>query len=254
MIDSPRFKPQDLAAWKKLERYDAAFSALPSWAGREERARKTIRDFASAGGCYASTSWGKDSTCVAFLVATSGVRLPLVYVRMRAWESPECLQVRDAFLARYGDAVDYHEYVVDGGIRWWQTAEASALKRRSGSHVGGQFSEPEGEFGARHITGIRAEESDIRDLVVRRWGEAGPNACRPIARWTAIDVFAFLHRHDLPIHPAYAMSFGGLMDRRWLRVSPIGGISAAHKKRADWESAYYPDIVRKTPEEIGDMS
>lgn len=85
----------------------------------------------------------------------------------------------------------------------------------------------------------------MRNMVMGRWGEAGPAACRPIGRWTAIDVYAYLHRHDLPIHPAYAMSFGGQLDRRWLRVSPIGGLSQAHKRRADWEEAYYPEIVRQ---------
>lgn len=86
----------------------------------------------------------------------------------------------------------------------------------------------------------------MRDMVIARWGEAGPGACRPIGRWTAVDVFAYLRRHDLPVHPAYAMSCGGHYDRRWLRVSPIGGITQAHRGRADWERAYYPDIVEES--------
>nr|WP_243864061.1 phosphoadenosine phosphosulfate reductase family protein [Brooklawnia cerclae] len=250
MIDSPRLSPQDKRAWANLERYDTAFAKRADWPAKEARAHRVINEFAGAGVCYASTSWGKDSTCVAHLVATSGVVLPLVYVRMRIWESPECLLVRDAFLERYGHLVDYHEYFVDGGLRWWDNADIDRLQRK-GSHVGSQFAEAERHHGSRHITGIRAEESRMRRIVVGQWGEAGPNACRPIARWTAIDVYAYLHRHDLPIHPAYAMSYGGKLDRRWLRVSPIGGISNAHKQRADWEAHYYPDIVRHTPDEIG---
>ena len=238
LIESPRHTPADLAAWAELERYDAKFAdRFPGW--KIERAKKAIRDFAAAGPCYASTSWGKDSTVVAHLAATCGIRLPLVFVRMKTWENPDCLTVRDQFLAQYGDLVDYREYEVEGGARWWDTA----LKPRTGSHVAGQFDAPARDFSPRHITGVRGEESRLRDMVMAIWGEAGPGACRPIGRWTAVDVFAYLHKFDLPVHPAYAMSHGGARDRRWLRVSPIGGITAAHKQRADWEEAYYPDVV-----------
>lgn len=242
LIDSPRLTDADRRTWSDLERYDRALAADPRWPSREKRAHDIIRRFAQDGACYASTSWGKDSTVVAHLVATSGVTLPLVYVRMRRWESPECLTVRDAFLERWGDYVDYHEYWVDGGPRWWDDIE---LQDRKGSHAKGQFTGPEVDFGSRHITGVRGEESAMRDMVIARWGEAGPGACRPIGRWTAVDVFAYLCRHNLPVHPAYAMSCGGHYDRRWLRVSPIGGITQAHKGRSGWEQTYYPDITER---------
>lgn len=241
LIDSPRLSAQDRDAWARHARYDAILSAAPSWPEREERARQIIRDFATAGACYASTSWGKDSTAMAHLVATSGVRLPLVYVRPTSWESPDCLAVRDAFLEKYGDRVEYEEYWVTLGRRWWHPENGPALV--TGSHIGSQFAEPERAYGRRHISGVRAEESRMRRMALGRWGDAGPGACRPIGRWTAVDVFAYLHRHDLPIHPAYAMSYGGRLDRRWLRVSPIGGISGADKQRAEWERHYYPEIV-----------
>lgn len=238
LIESPRHTPGDLAAWRELERYDEVFAArFP--ARKIDHARGVIREFAEAGPCYASTSWGKDSTVVAHLVATSGIKLPLVYVRMRVWENPDCLTVRDRFLDVYGEFVDYHEYEVDGGSRWWD----SSFQQRTGSHIGSQFAEANRAHGSRHITGVRGEESRLRDMAMAIWGEAGPGACRPIGRWTAVDVFAYLYRYNLPVHPAYAMSYGGAKDRRWIRVSPIGGISNAHKDRADWEEHYYPDIV-----------
>lgn len=243
LIDSPRLTPLDRKAWAQLERYDAALARTPRMHRLATQAVQTIREFAAVGPCYASTSWGKDSTCMSHLVAVSGVRLPLVYVRMQRWENPDCLTVRDRFLERYGDLVDYHEYEVPGGPRWWTREWQLVEMRKSGSHVGRQFAEAEAHHGKRHISGVRAEESSIRALAQARWGDAGPGACRPLGRWKATDVFAYLHLHDLPVHPAYAMSHGGQMDRRWLRVSPIGGISAAHKQRADWEACYYADMV-----------
>lgn len=58
-----------------------------------------------------------------------------------------------------------------------------------------------------------------------------------------MDVFAYLHKHDLPVHPAYAMTMGGFYDRRWLRVSSLGGLRGADRGRAEWEQQYYGDIV-----------
>lgn len=241
LIDSPRLTDADRARWAELERYDGALAAKLPLDAMAERARGVIRGFAAAGPCYVSTSWGKDSTVVAHLAATCGLVLPLVYVRMRRWESPECVLVRDRFLAEHGDGVDYHEYWVDGGPRWWDDVD---LRQRSGSHVGRQFAEADRHHGSRHVSGVRAEESRMRDMVLARWGEAGPSACRPIGRWSAVDVFAYLCSRDLPVHPAYAMSQGGRLDRRWLRVSPIGGITGAHRQRSGWEEVYYPDVVR----------
>lgn len=240
LIASPRHTVADLAAWEGWERYDRILSQAAWWPSRERKARQVIRDFAAAGPCYASTSWGKDSTCAAHLVATSGIRLPLVYVRMRRWENPDCLAVRDAFLAEYGHLVDYHEYEVDGSVRWWEAASDYQAPK---AHAAGYFTQPDADFGKRHISGVRAEESRIRRIAQARWGDAGPGACRPLGRWKGTDVYAYLYRHGLPVHPAYAMSYGGTLDRIWLRVSPIGSVTNAHKGRSEWEQRYYPDVI-----------
>lgn len=58
-----------------------------------------------------------------------------------------------------------------------------------------------------------------------------------------MDVFAYLAARDLPVHPAYAMSHGGRLDRRWLRVGSIGGTRALGRGRMEWESAYYGDVI-----------
>lgn len=241
LIDSPRLTAADRAAWERLARYDQKLAATLPLDAMADRARQVIRDFAAAGPCYASTSWGKDSTVIAHLVATCGVRIPLVWVRVQRWENPDCAAVRDAFLARFPH-VDYHEYEVEAGApRWWETSDAPP----PGRTARGGFTLAERDHGRRHISGVRAEESRVRRIAQARWGDAGPAAARPIGRWTAVDVFAYLTRHDLPIHPAYAMSHGGRLDRRWLRVASIGGIRGADRGRAEWEAHYYPDIVNQ---------
>lgn len=240
LIDSPRITPPDRAHWDQLEKYDAILATDPQLEARADRARQVIRDFADAGPCYTSTSWGKDSTVLAHLAATSGVRLPLVWVRVAHWENPDCPAVRDAFLGQFGHAVDYHEYEVEATApRWWEAGADDAPTTLRTSRGG--FTHAERDHGARHISGIRAEESRIRAIAQARWGDAGPKAARPIGRWTAVEVFAYLHAHNLPVHPAYAMSHGGHLDRRWLRVSSLGGLRGADRGRSEWEEHYYGD-------------
>lgn len=243
LIDSPRLTEQDRAAWSRLERYDQALAQSPVLEKKTQQAQQVIRDFAASGPCYVSTSWGKDSTVVAHLAATSGVRLPLVWVRVKKWENPDCLPVRDAFLSQYGHLVDYEEIEVEATARrWWEDgAELAPASQRTSR---GGFTIAEARHGGRHISGVRAEESRVRRIAQARWGDASKNACRPIGTWAATDVFAYLHKHNLPVHPAYAMSYGGRLDRRWLRVSSLGGIRGADKGRADWEAHYYPDVIK----------
>lgn len=242
LLDSPRLSDLDREAWARLERYDARLAARLPLDEMADKARQVIRDFAAAGACYVSVSWGKDSVVVAHLAATSGVRLPLVWVRVEQWENPDCPAVRDAFLAEYGDRVDYREYEVEAtAARWWEDAASTESTSRRTSRAG--FTLAEKDFGPRHISGIRAEESRVRRIAQARWGHASDAACRPIGDWTAVEVFAYLHRHRLPVHPAYAMSMGGTLDRRWLRVSSLGGVRGADRGRAEWEQRYYPDVV-----------
>ena len=63
-------------------------------------------------------------------------------------------------------------------------------------------------------------------------------SCQPNGHWSARDVFAYLNAHDLPVHPAYAMTFGGALDRGRLRVGTIGGSRGTEFGRAEWEAAH----------------
>ncbi|HAT1184537.1 phosphoadenosine phosphosulfate reductase family protein [Corynebacterium striatum] len=241
LIESPRITTADQKAWDELARYDRLLATRLPLDDLAEHGREMIREFAAQGGCYVSTSWGKDSVVVAHMAATSGLTLPLVWVRVDKWENPDCPTVRDAFLEEYGAQVDYHEISVPASAqRWWDNnLEESSTKRTSRAG----FDEAAQRFGDRHISGIRAEESRVRRISQARWKGMSARACRPIGEWSATDVFAYLHKYDLPVHPAYAMSYGGRRDRRWLRVSSLGGVRGADKGRAEWEAAYYGDIV-----------
>lgn len=245
LIDSPRLTERDRQAWRRLEQYDAALGQDPRLEEQALRGIRIIEEFAGAGPCYASVSWGKDSVVMSDLLARSTVAgsVPLVWVRVRDYENPDCEPVRDAFLAKHPHMrACYEEIEVPAtSLRWWDDGQQAESART----LAGGFAEAERRYGARHISGIRAEESKIRRIVQGRWGDASTGACRPIGRWTAVEVFAYLHARQLPVHPAYAMSVGGRLDRRWLRVASIGGVRGADRGRAEWEATYYPDIVQR---------
>ncbi|WP_420865947.1 phosphoadenosine phosphosulfate reductase family protein [Mycobacterium ostraviense] len=186
-------------------------------------------------------SWGKDSTVTAHLVALAGLDIPLVRVRYDPWEMPETDLVRDAFLATHDVRYQERRGVAALSVRRGDAIEPES--QRHINHLGEQINE-------RYISGVRAEESTTRTLSMARHGAVTTNTCRPIARWTAMDVFAYLYREDLPVHPAYAMSCGGIYDRRQLRVTPLctpmssrGGV---HTERSTWEDTYWPDITGQT--------
>ena len=228
LIDSPRLTAADRSAWAALERYDRALAGSAAVDRAADKARKAIEEFAADGRCYLSCSWGKDSVAVLHLMLTSTarMRIPVVYVthddqRPRA-ENPDCPAVRDAFFARFGQPpAGYTE--MPGRV-----TPPTRLPEVMGTH--------------RRITGIRAAESDQRAMSAAIHGVATDLSCRPILRWSDATLWAYLARHDLPIHPAYAMTEGGVRDRSRLRVHSVGG-SDGGRHRWDWESRYYPDIV-----------
>lgn len=244
LIDSPRITDRDRAAWDRLHRYDVMLAQAQTWPGRIERAVAEIARWWAGddgtGNC--SVSWGKDSVVVAHLTALSGLPIPLVWVRSDPFETPECEQVRDAFLARH-PRLDYREVSVPlrNPKRGEPGHEDHVLNRRHPSQD--VLREALGRH--RYISGVRAQESRVRDLSIASRGLTTANTCRPIGRWSAADVFAYLAREDLPIHPVYAMSMGGVMDRQWLRVHPLcSTLSHTKTDHAGWELRYYGDHIR----------
>lgn len=237
LLDSPRLLPGDREMWDRLHRADVIRAQLPALERKADRAREAIRSFVAAGGCYAGVSWGKDSTVLAHLLATSGARCPLVWIRKPPTDNPDCERVRDAFLASHGAGVDYHEIEIactfHGGDWFWDSPLARG------------FAEAGKRWGRRHISAIRAAESGVRKIRMRVHGLESKNTLAPIGWWSGEDVFAYLERHGLPIHPAYAMSLGGSWERNRLRVDALSGHLGEEFGRHELERLYYPDELRR---------
>lgn len=239
LIASPRHTPEDLRVWTSVSRVDRAWGLRLD--RKIDRAVEALRAFAAAGPCYAGVSWGKDSVTLAHLVASQGLSVPLVWLRWEPMSNPDCKLVRDAFLSAW--RVEYHEIVAryEWRERWVNVDD---------EHDRDGFRPARDRFGPRHVSGIRAEESRGRAIRCAVWGESSPNTCAPLARWTALDVFGYLARYELPIHPAYAMTMGGALDRLHLRVDCLGGDTGTGHGRREWEWTYYRDEMMALGESV----
>jgi phosphoadenosine phosphosulfate reductase len=219
LIASDRHTDEDLRVWESWEWHDNRVSQS-RLAALAERSAAALRLFAERP-CYAGVSWGKDSVVLGHLVALHAPHVPLVYMR---WQraNPDCLFVRDAFLLAHPGVI-YDEI-------------------ESPEQTGSGFELAVARYGKRHVSGVRAQESRARALRCRRWGESTADTCAPLAWWTVEDVFGCLAQAGLPVHPAYACSYGGTLRRDEIRVDRIGGDEGTGRGRREWERCYYPDV------------
>lgn len=199
-----------------------------------------LRAFRADGRFYLGVSWGKESIVVAHLAHRIGLDVPVIWFPAGPIENPDCALVRDAFLARFD--VDYVEHEACD-LAW--TSDHGTMV-----HDGAQvaFAKATKRYGLRYASGVRGEESGHRKRCMLHWGDASPNTCAPIGFWSLEDVYGYLARHDLPIHPAYACTWGGTYPRTGIRVATIGGRIGRGIGRSEWEQSYYPETVRRVRE------
>jgi phosphoadenosine phosphosulfate reductase len=236
LIQSNRLKPQDLEAWKNLELQDNLNSRVKSLDKKIEKSLQSVYDFLKTGKAYAGISWGKDSTVLAHLLAINNIDIPFVWIKVVPIFNPDCELVKENFLAKH--KVDYYEETVtlepdeNGKIHASKSLEHGfkKIEKILNTH--------------RYITGIRSEESGIRKMRQKIHGYASLNTLAPLTYWSVKDIFAYLYKHEVPVHPAYAMTMGGLINRDHLRVASIGGKRGSNFDRTEWEKLYYPDILK----------
>lgn len=240
----------DLAAWEAQQRYDLAIGRSPAHQRRAARAVAEIRAFHDTHpDCVCSTSWGKDSVVVAHLARLADPTIPIVWVpTIRAdgisYESESSYQVRDTFLRAWPGTYEERPAVAINPKRGdtdWTWDQYDQPDYHSQDVLKDNISEP-------YISGVRAEESAVRTMSIGHHGTTTRHTCRPIGKWQATDVFAHLAANDLPIHPAYAATIGGTLDRRWLRVHPLRSKpptrSAVHDRDMyHWEDTYFPTLT-----------
>jgi len=235
LIHSERHRPDDIELWRDYETSDYTYYESHNMLDKEDSALNAILEFGLKES-YVGASWGKDSTVVAHLAwRVFGGRIPLIYVAEQGQENPYCRTVMERFLSNY----PMHCEIVD------QPVEINISDRtdKSNTFLYGIKAGQRKLGVTRPIQGVRAEESGDRTLSARVHGVSTNRVCRPILRWNASYVFAYLAYYNLPIHPNYAMLGGGRWERNRIRVGSMGGVVGDGSGRAEWEREYYPDIL-----------
>ena len=227
LIQCERHTDKDIDLWKEHEEVDLLNYTLLNIKSKTERAIEILTEFAPD---YFSISWGKDSVVLAHLAWGFSKKSVLAHFTHVA-DALYFNDVRDCFLFSY--PIQYHEFSKEIG-RVDEFFDFHALQIKKQASVA---------LGKRYVTGIRTQESPERKITVRKNGLISGNSCRPIARWTTDDIFAYLAHHNLPVHPNYAMLGGGRYERNSIRVGPMW--MGSQKGKEMWEKEYYGDVLRK---------
>jgi phosphoadenosine phosphosulfate reductase len=217
IIESPRWLPGDRESWERHAQADVVCRDLDRLVARS---LSVIEGHLADGPSSVGVSWGRDSVVVAHLVWRVDPSTPL-WTAAGLVDNPDNPPVESALLDRTGQTFHVHppdrDHVADAlqwvARTWWPRA----------------------------INGVRADESSKRATSAATHGHDTGRSCRPILWWPSAAVWAYLARHDLPVHPAYAMTRGGALSRDRVRVHSIGGVSGVAHGRREWEAAYYPD-------------
>jgi phosphoadenosine phosphosulfate reductase len=243
LIKSERHTTADLELWREMEEADRVHSFSAVLQRKVAESIEAILQFSASGDFYCGTSWGKDSICVLHLLLC--VRPQTVVMHLRPTNhNPDCDKVRDAFMERW--SIQYYDEIsvsYDGIDRC--SVPHQELDRMTDQRWYAAIHDYERKVSRRHMLGIRADESGGRRIRTLRWGLNSPNGSAPIAKWSQQDVFAYLCRNGLPVHPAYAMLGGGRWPRERLRVAEIGDSHGTGGGRREWEQEYYGDQLRR---------
>lgn len=210
---------------------------------KEREAIAAIEEFTmSHADAYCGVSWGKDSVTTAHLLWKVARDIPLVHLRPTN-HNHDCDNVRDRYFESF-PGQEYREVLVDySGVDRCRLTDQEVDEETD--RIWYESISTIGDASSGRILGIRADESIVRTYRVFRWGLNTKNACAPIGKWTTNDVFCYLAKNDLPVHPVYAMNGGGRWNRERLRVAEIGDIHGTGGGRRQWEQEYYGDVLAR---------
>jgi phosphoadenosine phosphosulfate reductase len=239
LIESNRVTKTDLAAWDELMYFDIEHSKTRAFENREKLTMSIIKEFIKSRRDYfVAVSWGKDSVVLADMFYRLGAVCKYIYIRNLAREPEGNILVRDKFLE--SRKLDYKEISYN-----YSQADSSYFDKngnpRKWQHT---LKELQNEYGC-HVTGIRYDESAKRKRRYIFMGIETENSFAPFRYFTVKDVFAYLYKHNLPVHPNYAMLGGGRWDKYRIRVAAVGNQEGDSMGRAEWEREYYPDILAR---------
>ena len=235
LIASHRHTPEDLTLWREYERADKV-TDINRLQRMEAEAVDCIQQFADAGPCYVSISGGKDSSVLWAIAHLANRQLQAWHLNTRPLGDPHIQDVLSELQRIYPMQLNVYEN--------WCTYGADKQWHATGTFERGMRDITEAAQTYRYICGVRADESGVRKISCRYHGKTTGVSCRPLAWWTAQDVYSYAAIRGVPLHPTYAMLGGGRWQRERLRVSFLGLQHGRGIGRDQWEREYYGDCLR----------
>lgn len=239
LLPSNRFKKNDLEVWNEYEDVDFIHSESMTYKKRIAITEKAITRFINSGKPhFCGISWGKDSVVLADMFLKINPETNIIFVHQVDNMNPHSLDVMKSFLD-FHNPKNFFEYSYsykDSDLTWFKNGKPNKWYRI--------LEEINKKFGC-HVTGIRPDESGKRAKRFKIFGMETINSFAPFQFMTHQEIFSYLAIHDLPIHPNYAMTLNGTLDRKRIRVAAIGNKEGDGMGRTQWEKEYYPDILRK---------
>lgn len=182
--------------------------------------------FACAGDCYVAFSGGKDSTCVLALARELIPEVPAV-ISIHKWRLPETTE--------YLDRIGGLHFVASGSTHGtgWSVNWDDEKEARATLDIEAWFEKDADKYSLGRpekgtLLGLRKAENSYRRVLLRRMGplfrsakHGGQWLCSPIADWSTMDVWAFIHARGLDYNKAYdRMEILGVpMDQQ--RIGPL---------------------------------
>lgn len=201
---------------------------------------------------YVSWSGGRDSTVVVDLARRADPTIPVVWFNS-GLEFPDT----GPYITRLAERWNLNLHVIDAdpdalsimaAAGSWDHSRPANWDAPDLHHA--LITEParkaRARFGHAELWGLRAYESKARRaLLTPHAGQItradGTVAYSPIWDWHDIDVDAYLHRHDIPEHPAYTLLRRAGATKRDLRVGLAVDGNNLHHGRVVWLRRIYPD-------------
>lgn len=269
--------------WMRAWRVHATTRAF---ARHVDTAKRVAESGAKHGKMYCSLSGGKDSVAMAGILDEVGLSatVPSVHAHTKL-DYPDTLDVVNAVADRLNlelivvEPTDIESHVkrickiygvtppqpsVDGYDEWdlLRSLPADVDAVTGMAQVGRAVSAGnmciafmyEHEFNGAFV-GIRADESAARTQYARRWGYShaygdGTTNVTPLLAWSGMDVFAYLVKHELPIHPYYRRAYeafnGAIESPMTIRVDlGIPPAFPSSRGAATLIAKVYPDYWRR---------
>ncbi len=235
LIASDRHTAEDLRLWAEYEAADVAVDRV-RLARLEREAVECVQAYAADGPCYMSVSGGKDSSVLWAIVQLANCGVTAWHLDTRPLADPHVTDVFRELLIRFPMTFSIVVNWCRRGNNDWHA---------SGTFEAGMKEICQQANATRYICGVRADESGVRKLSCKYHGKTTGTSCRPLAWWTAQDIYSYAAIRGVPLHPNYAMLGGGRWPRERLRVAFLGLKHGEQFGRAEWEQEYYGDVLNR---------